>query len=219
MSSSNPYRARRVLVTGGAGFLGSHLCERLVERGHDVLCVDNFFTGTKDNVAHLLDGTGLDHVLVSEHGADHRQELRLVLGTNREDLADRYRREGRSNKVKSAILFAFRTSAKAELAELDEEDKREFLADLLTIQCRCTQARQAAVLQPENDDGFIEFVSETVPPIPPPVLRFGHRNRQLPGVITATLPQAVRVSAVRFYCGNDVEDCEVAISVIGDIAQ
>jgi UDP-glucuronate decarboxylase len=46
---------RRTLVTGGAGFLGSHLCERLLERGHDVICVDNFFTGTKDNIAHLLD--------------------------------------------------------------------------------------------------------------------------------------------------------------------
>ncbi len=46
---------KRVLVTGGAGFLGSHLCEQLLERGHDVLCVDNYFTGTKDNIAHLLD--------------------------------------------------------------------------------------------------------------------------------------------------------------------
>lgn len=46
---------KRVLVTGGAGFLGSHLCERLLEFGHDVLCVDNFFTGTRDNVLHLLD--------------------------------------------------------------------------------------------------------------------------------------------------------------------
>lgn len=45
---------KRVMVTGGAGFLGSHLCERLLADGHDVLCVDNFFTGTKDNVAHLL---------------------------------------------------------------------------------------------------------------------------------------------------------------------
>lgn len=45
---------KRVMVTGGAGFLGSHLCERLVNEGHDVLCVDNFFTGTKDNIAHLL---------------------------------------------------------------------------------------------------------------------------------------------------------------------
>ncbi|RKT14075.1 UDP-glucuronate decarboxylase [Paraburkholderia sp. RAU2J] len=46
---------KRILVTGGAGFLGSHLCERLVTEGHDVLCVDNFYTGTKDNIAHLLD--------------------------------------------------------------------------------------------------------------------------------------------------------------------
>ncbi|WP_208607837.1 UDP-glucuronic acid decarboxylase family protein [Burkholderia humptydooensis] len=43
-----------MLVTGGAGFLGSHLCERLLSDGHEVLCVDNFYTGTKDNVAHLL---------------------------------------------------------------------------------------------------------------------------------------------------------------------
>lgn len=45
---------KRTLVTGGAGFLGSHLCERLLREGHDVLCVDNYFTGRKDNVAHLL---------------------------------------------------------------------------------------------------------------------------------------------------------------------
>jgi UDP-glucuronate decarboxylase len=52
------YSARkRVLVTGGVGFLGSHLCERLLQDGHEVLCVDNFFTGTKDNVAHLLDNS------------------------------------------------------------------------------------------------------------------------------------------------------------------
>lgn len=47
--------SKRVLVTGGAGFLGSHLCDRLLADGHDVLCVDNFFTGTKRNVEHLLD--------------------------------------------------------------------------------------------------------------------------------------------------------------------
>ncbi len=46
---------KRILVTGGAGFLGSHLCERLIGEGHDVICLDNFFTGTKDNIAHLLD--------------------------------------------------------------------------------------------------------------------------------------------------------------------
>ena len=46
---------KRILVTGGAGFLGSHLCERLIGLGHEILCVDNFFTGRRANVAHLLD--------------------------------------------------------------------------------------------------------------------------------------------------------------------
>ena len=46
---------KRILITGGAGFLGSHLCKRLLSDGHDVLCVDNFFTGTKDNIIELLD--------------------------------------------------------------------------------------------------------------------------------------------------------------------
>jgi UDP-glucuronate decarboxylase len=46
---------KRILVTGGAGFLGSHLCERLLGQGHEILCVDNFFTGRRANVAHLLD--------------------------------------------------------------------------------------------------------------------------------------------------------------------
>src|SRR5579862_3326157 len=46
---------QRILVTGGAGFLGSHLCERLLNDGHDVLCVDNYFTGRRSNIAHLLD--------------------------------------------------------------------------------------------------------------------------------------------------------------------
>jgi UDP-glucuronate decarboxylase len=45
---------KRILVTGGAGFLGSHLCDRLIKDGHDLLCVDNFFTGSKDNIAHLM---------------------------------------------------------------------------------------------------------------------------------------------------------------------
>ncbi|HLZ65363.1 MAG TPA: NAD-dependent epimerase/dehydratase family protein, partial [Aliidongia sp.] len=51
---------KRVLVTGGAGFLGSHLCERLIDQGHDVLCVDNYFTGRKDNIAHLLDNPNFE---------------------------------------------------------------------------------------------------------------------------------------------------------------
>ncbi|MHB8727700.1 MAG: UDP-glucuronic acid decarboxylase family protein [Sulfuricaulis sp.] len=59
----NPTR-KRILVTGGAGFLGSHLCERLLKDGHDVLCVDNFFTGSKDNIVHLM---GDPHFEVLRH--------------------------------------------------------------------------------------------------------------------------------------------------------
>jgi UDP-glucuronate decarboxylase len=51
---------RRILVTGGAGFLGSHLCEKLLAEGHEVLCVDNFFTGTKRNIEHLLEHPRFD---------------------------------------------------------------------------------------------------------------------------------------------------------------
>jgi UDP-glucuronate decarboxylase len=54
----------RVLITGGAGFIGSHLCDRLLKDGHDVLCVDNFYTGTKNNVLHLL---GTPHSEILRH--------------------------------------------------------------------------------------------------------------------------------------------------------
>jgi UDP-glucuronate decarboxylase len=60
--------AKRVLVTGGAGFLGSHLCERLLAQGDDVLCVDNYFTGRKDNVAHLM---GDPHFEAMRHDITH----------------------------------------------------------------------------------------------------------------------------------------------------
>jgi UDP-glucuronate decarboxylase len=45
---------KRILVTGGAGFLGSHLCDKLLQQGSEVICLDNFFTGSKDNIVHLL---------------------------------------------------------------------------------------------------------------------------------------------------------------------
>lgn len=51
----NDFLRQRVLVTGGAGFLGSHLCEKLLQMGYDVLCVDNFYTGRRDNIIHLMD--------------------------------------------------------------------------------------------------------------------------------------------------------------------
>ncbi len=55
-----PLPRKRVLVTGGAGFLGSHLCEKLLAQGHDVLCVDNFFTGRRDNVVHLMSNASFE---------------------------------------------------------------------------------------------------------------------------------------------------------------
>jgi UDP-glucuronate decarboxylase len=55
-------RAKRFLVTGGAGFLGSHLCDRLLGDGHEVLCVDNYYTGSKDNIRHLLDNTAFEAI-------------------------------------------------------------------------------------------------------------------------------------------------------------
>ncbi len=48
------FEQKRILVTGGSGFLGSHLCERLLDAGHDIICVDNFFTGSKNNIRHLI---------------------------------------------------------------------------------------------------------------------------------------------------------------------
>ncbi len=54
MTMASSLNSKRILVTGGAGFIGSHLCERLLDQGHDVLCVDNLFTGSKANVAHLI---------------------------------------------------------------------------------------------------------------------------------------------------------------------
>ncbi len=56
-------KKKRVMVTGGAGFLGSHLCERLLTEGHEVLCVDNYFTGSKANIVHLLKKTHFEVIL------------------------------------------------------------------------------------------------------------------------------------------------------------
>jgi UDP-glucuronate decarboxylase len=53
---------KRIMITGGCGFLGSHLCERLLDQGHEILCVDNCFTGTKRNIAHAMDNPGFEFV-------------------------------------------------------------------------------------------------------------------------------------------------------------
>ena len=58
--TSSYHVRKRMLITGGAGFLGSHLADRLLAEGHEVICLDNFFTGTKQNIEHLLDPPGLN---------------------------------------------------------------------------------------------------------------------------------------------------------------
>ena len=55
MQQMDNYHRKRILITGGAGFLGSHLSERLLKEGNEILCLDNFFTGTKGNIEHLMD--------------------------------------------------------------------------------------------------------------------------------------------------------------------
>ncbi|MBU0482409.1 MAG: SDR family oxidoreductase [Proteobacteria bacterium] len=56
------YYRKRILITGGAGFLGSHLCERLLNDGHEVICIDNCYTGTKDNIYHLLNNPAFEFI-------------------------------------------------------------------------------------------------------------------------------------------------------------
>lgn len=72
---------KRILVTGGAGFLGSHLCERFVNEGHDVICLDNFFTGSKRNIEHLLSRTNFElmrHDIVDPYKAEVDQIYNLA---------------------------------------------------------------------------------------------------------------------------------------------
>jgi len=54
--------SKRIIVTGGAGFIGSNLCDRLISEDHEILCVDNFFSGRKENIAHLLDNPNFEHI-------------------------------------------------------------------------------------------------------------------------------------------------------------
>lgn len=64
---------KRILITGGAGFIGSHLCERLLNEGNDIICLDNFFTGSKDNIRHLLDNNRFElvrHDVTKEYYAE-----------------------------------------------------------------------------------------------------------------------------------------------------
>ena len=71
----------RILVTGGAGFLGSHLCDRLISEGNYVICLDNFYTGSKQNIIHLLDNLNfelIDHDIVNPLKVDLVNNLALL---------------------------------------------------------------------------------------------------------------------------------------------
>lgn len=72
---------KKILITGGAGFIGSHLCERLLNEGNYVICLDNFFTGAKDNVAHLIENKNfelVEHDIEKEFNADVNQIYNLA---------------------------------------------------------------------------------------------------------------------------------------------
>lgn len=73
--------AKRILVTGGAGFIGSHLCEKLLQEGNDVICLDNFFTGSKDNIRHLIGDNHFElvrHDITKEYFAEVDQIYNLA---------------------------------------------------------------------------------------------------------------------------------------------
>lgn len=70
----NSLARKRILVTGGAGFLGSHLCERLLKQGHEVICMDNYFTGRKQNIVHLMDDPAFE---LMRHDVTHPVYLEI----------------------------------------------------------------------------------------------------------------------------------------------
>ena len=72
---------KRILVTGGAGFIGSHLCKKLLEEGNYVICLDNFFTGSMDNIADLLSNKNFElitHDIINEYYIDVEQVYNLA---------------------------------------------------------------------------------------------------------------------------------------------
>ncbi|MEI8129456.1 MAG: NAD-dependent epimerase/dehydratase family protein, partial [bacterium] len=72
---------KRILITGGAGFIGGHLCERLLNEGNDIICLDNFFTGSKDNIRHLIGNSHFElvrHDITKEYFAEVDQIYNLA---------------------------------------------------------------------------------------------------------------------------------------------
>ncbi len=91
---------KRILITGGAGFIGSHLSERLLEEGNDVICLDNFYTGSKDNIRHLIGNNRFElvrHDIINEYYIEVDEIYNLACPAspmqsykNNENLGNRY---------------------------------------------------------------------------------------------------------------------------------
>ncbi|MBU2262846.1 MAG: GDP-mannose 4,6-dehydratase, partial [Proteobacteria bacterium] len=88
---------KRILITGGAGFLGSHLCERLLAEGHNVLCLDNFFTGSRANIRHLLDNPNCECI---------RHDIINPIKTIKTSVMGAINTLGLAKRVKARILQA-----------------------------------------------------------------------------------------------------------------
>ena len=119
---------KRILVTGGAGFVGSHLCERLLGLGHEVLCIDNFFTGRRSNVAHLLREPRFERL----GELSHRQQAGNGVGAVR---------AARAGKV-LAVLHRARAHALDDVAEDQRTAIQDWTAALETWPPADTQAGQ-----------------------------------------------------------------------------
>jgi nucleoside-diphosphate-sugar epimerase len=126
---------RRILVTGGAGFLGSHLCTRLVEAGHHVICVDNFHTGRPENVAHLQAGPSA-------------RAFELV----RHDIVERYYAE--VDEIAELVVELSGTASKLEYRPLPSDDPTRRRPDL-------SKARRLLDWQPRVSaaDGIAETIA------------------------------------------------------------
>ena len=92
---------KRILVTGGAGFIGSHLCERLVNEGHDVICLDNFYSGSKENVWHLI---GKPNFEVVRHDVVNPYWAEVDIQTTKTSVFGAYHMLGLARRTKAKIL-------------------------------------------------------------------------------------------------------------------
>ena len=156
---------KRVLVTGGAGFLGSHLCERLLADGSEVLCVDNFFTGRRMNVAHLMDDPNFELM---------RHDVTFPLYVEVDEIynlacpaSPRHYQRNPVQTTKTIIQGAInmlglarRTGAKIFQASTSEEHRAPEFKNESTLDIK--PARNAAKKIPNNPVGIISLINVAI---------------------------------------------------------